>query len=106
MNLKKTAGGAKATQAVTHATARDAVFLREQIALINPRVVVCGGTYKAIKQYLYPGLQRVSPRVHEADGRIFINANHPSYLRKASDMYDDVVGNYQRYRAALHEASC
>jgi hypothetical protein len=103
MNLKKTTGGSRATEAVAHAAARDAYFLREQIELINPQVVVCGGTYKAIKQHVYPALQRVGPRVHELAGRLFINANHPSYLKKASEMYDDVVGNYQRYHAALQK---
>lgn len=100
INLKKTEGGARATKAVEHAAARDAIFLREQIELINPQIVVCGGTYKAIKQHLYPGIRKVGPRVHESDGRLFINANHPSYLKKTTEMYDDVVGSYQRYYAA------
>lgn len=103
MNLKKTTGGARATEAVEHAAARDACFLREQIELIDPQVIVCGGTYKAIKQHLYPAIRRVGPRMHEVGGRLFINANHPSYLKKTKEMYDDVVGNYQRYHAALKE---
>jgi hypothetical protein len=53
INLKKTTGGARATNAVEHAAARDAIFLREQIELIDPRIVVCGGTYRAIKQHVY-----------------------------------------------------
>jgi len=105
MNLKKTTGGARATEAVEHATARDAIFLREQIELINPQVVVCGGTYRAIKQHLYPAIRRVAPRVHEVGGRLFINANHPSYLKKTAEMYDDVAGSYQRYQAALKETT-
>lgn len=100
MNLKKTTGGARATAAVEHATLRDAIFLREQIELINPQVVVCGGTYRAIKQHLYPAIRGVAPRMHEVGGRLFINANHPSYLKKTAEMYDDVVGSYQRYLAA------
>ncbi|QOY92731.1 hypothetical protein IM543_14075 [Massilia sp. UMI-21] len=103
INLKKTAGGARATKAVEHAAVRDAIFLREQIELIHPQVVVCGGTYRAIKQHLYPAIRRVAPRVHEAGGRLFINADHPSYLKKTTEMYDDVVGSYQRYLAALKE---
>lgn len=99
INLKKTTGGARATNAVEHAAARDAIFLREQIELVDPRIVVCGGTYRAIKQHVYPAIRRVGPRVHEAGGRIFINANHPSYLKKTAEMYDDVVGNYHRYQA-------
>ena len=103
INLKKTTGGARATNAVEHATARDAIFLREQIELINPQVVVCGGTYKAIKQHLYRAIRRVAPRVHEIDGRLFINAHHPSYLKKTAEMYDDVVGSYQRYHRCAEE---
>lgn len=105
INLKKTMGGARATEAVGNATARDAVFLREQIELINPHVVVCGGTYKAIKQHLYPNIRRVAPRVHEVGGRIFINAHHPSYLKKKTEMYDDVVGSYMRFQAGLNETT-
>jgi hypothetical protein len=105
INLKKTTGGARATEAVEHAAARDAIFVREQIELINPHVVVCGGTYKAIKQHLYPEIRRVAPRVHEAGGRLFINANHPSYLKKTAEMYDDVVGSYGRYQAALKQTT-
>jgi len=101
MNLKKTTGGARATEAVEQAAARDADFLREQIELINPRVVVCGGTYKAIKKHLYPAIQKVGARVHEVDGRLFINAHHPSYLKKTTEMYEDVVGSYHQYQAAL-----
>ncbi len=104
LNLKKTSGCARATKAVEHATARDAIFLREQIELINPQLVVCGGTYRAVKQYLYPAIQRLAPRVHEADGRLYINANHPSYLKKTAEMYDDVVGSYQRYQALKRAA--
>lgn len=103
INLKKTTGAARATKAVEQATARDAIFLREQIELINPQVVVCGGTYKTIKQHLYPAIRRVAPRVHEVGGRLFINTNHPSYLKKTSEMYDDVVGSYHRYQAVLKE---
>lgn len=103
INLKKTTGGARATEAVAHATARDAIFLREQIELIDPQVVVCGGTYKAIKQHLYPAIRRVGPRVHDVGGRLFVNANHPSYLKKTTEMYDDVVGCYQRNLAVLTE---
>lgn len=105
MNLKKTTGGARATLAVEHATLRDAIFLREQIELINPQIVVCGGTYRAIKQHLYPAIRRVAPRMHEVGGRLFINANHPSYLKKTAEMYDDVVGSYQRYLAASKETT-
>jgi hypothetical protein len=100
INLKKTTGGARSTEAVQQAAGRDAFFLREQIDLIDPQVVVCGGTYTAIKEHLYPAIRRVAPRVHEAGGRLFINAHHPSYLKKTPEMYDDVVGSYLRYRAA------
>ncbi|MEC4723419.1 hypothetical protein RY831_30205 [Noviherbaspirillum sp. CPCC 100848] len=100
INLKKTTGGRTATIAVEQAAERDAVFLREQIALIAPQIVVCGGTLGIVKQYLFPDIGKVAPRMHARDDMLFINARHPAYVEERRRMFDQVVGSYHRHRNA------
>ena len=69
-------------------------FIAKEIEIINPDIVILGGTYKFLKNTL--GLKKYSYRVHKNDnGRIFINAYHPAY-RKISKQkyYDEVVPSY------------
>ncbi|WP_151639472.1 hypothetical protein [Noviherbaspirillum aerium] len=98
INLKKTTGGRAATVAVEQAAARDAAFLREQIGLVNPEIVVCGGTFNSVRQHLFPGLVKVADLVYAGGHRLFIKAQHPAYVREREQMFRDVVGSYHRYR--------
>lgn len=97
INIKKSSGGARATRAVEEHAAKYAEFLRRQVAIINPDIVVCGGTYAMLKKHVYPSLSRVSSRIHEFDKRIFINAFHPACRTRREDVYGQVLSSFHQY---------
>jgi len=52
INIRKTAGGARTNKKSLDAHAKEfAPFVRRQIELIKPDIVVLGGTYKQVKSY-------------------------------------------------------
>lgn len=97
INIKKSSGGARATRAVEEHAAQYAEFLRRQVAIINPDIVVCGGTYPMLKKHVYPSLSRVSSRIHAFDKRLFINAFHPACRTRREDVYGQVLSSFHQY---------
>ncbi|MCV5231599.1 hypothetical protein OFC56_31060, partial [Escherichia coli] len=75
-----------------------APFVRRQIELINPDIVVLCGTYNQVKRYVFPELKKVSERVHVNDGVVFINAFHPAARKKSAMLYHQVLDNYHAYK--------
>lgn len=99
INIRKTAGGARTNKTSFDAhTEEFAPYVRRQIELIKPDIVVLGGTYKQVKKHIFPELVKVSERVHKHEGMLFINAFHPAAVKKASMLYHQVVGNYHVYK--------
>lgn len=81
VNIKKNAQNKSITDErdLSSYAKKDASFLQEQIALLSPQVVVCGGT---IKQYdmIYPeGCETLTYRTHFQKNKLVIDAYHPSY---------------------------
>ncbi|ORU94499.1 MAG: hypothetical protein A6F72_08830 [Cycloclasticus sp. symbiont of Poecilosclerida sp. N] len=72
-------------------------FLREQISILNPDIIVFGGTYAIVKKHVIPELNHISERIHLYNDIICINANHPACTKKRTIMYDQVIRNYDRY---------
>lgn len=102
INIKKTSGGRVATTAVEANARMYATFLRRQIAIISPDIIIFGGTYKMIKDHVLPELKKVGPRVHKHGEKVIcINANHPACTKRRTEMYDQVVGSYQRFVAGI-----
>lgn len=97
INIKKSSGGARATKHVEVHAAKYGEFLRRQVDLIGPDIVVCGGTYSILKEHVYPGLSRVSSRIHRLDNRIFINAFHPGCRTNRKTVYDQVLSSFQQF---------
>lgn len=60
INIKKSSGGARATKKVEDHAAKYAEFLKRQVSIIDPDIVVCGGTYAMLKKHVYPSMSRVS----------------------------------------------
>lgn len=102
INIKKTTGGA-----ITNAKAFDAhaqkfaAFVRKQVDLIQPNIVVLCGTYKQVKRHVYPELRKVSERVHICKGVVFINAFHPAARKKGPMLYHQVLDSYHTYKSLL-----
>lgn len=97
INIKKSSGGARATKDVEVHAEKYAEFLKRQVDIIQPDIVVCGGTYKMLKKYVYPGMVRVSHRVHQLEGLLFINAYHPGYVAKREILYDQILSSFHEY---------
>ncbi|MHC1697591.1 MAG: hypothetical protein AB9919_05920 [Geobacteraceae bacterium] len=99
INVKKTTGGRTATNAVEENAKKYSKFLRKQIEIINPNIMVFGGTYKIMKDYVLPELVRVSSRIHSYKDIICINANHPACTKNRALIYDQVMISYHKYIA-------
>ncbi len=99
MNLKKATGSSSTRyKELENATKRDAEYIKKEIEIINPDIVICGGTYNLVKKHIFPELERVAPRIHKFNDTIFINSYHPAYRRiKGQVLYDMVLKSYADY---------
>jgi hypothetical protein len=99
--VKKIAGREKSKPVeLTRYVRNDGDLIREQIELLNPTVVVCGGTWK-LANLLIPGLSLSKPySFDQADGRIWLSCFHPSLRGKTADHFDQVVSVYRNALAA------
>lgn len=99
INIKKTTGGRTATKAVEKSAIKHSSLLKKQIDLLQPDIIVFGGTYKIIKDHVLPELTKVAYRVHKYNNVVCINANHPACTKKRKEIYDQVIDNYINYIA-------
>jgi len=97
MNIKKTTGGRTATESVKENAKKYSKFIRRQIELLDPDIIVFGGTYEIMKKYVFIEMENVSPRVYKYEKYICISANHPACTKKRIDMYNQVVISYKNY---------
>ena len=102
INVKKTTGTSVSKKKEIEASAEKyKYFLKEQIELLQPDVIVFGGTYKVIKTYVLPELSKVSYRIHKYKDIICINANHPACTKKRKELYKQVMDNYHKYMSQI-----
>jgi hypothetical protein len=99
INIKKTSGTRTAGKGVELNAIKYASFLRRQIEILSPDIIVFGGTFQTMKDHVLPEMQKKSHRVHKFNNIICINANHPACTKKRILMYDQVVSNYANYIA-------
>ena len=67
----------------------DHEFIEKQIELINPDVIVCGGTFYSLKNYIYKDVKLLcglnlptnKKTCHKYGGRLIIDYFHPSHSR-------------------------
>ncbi len=97
INLKKTSGGRTATKKVEIEAEKYASLLKRQIEMIDPNIIVFGGTYKVAKQHVLPEMYKVSERIHKYKDIICINAFHPACTTNRKKIYDQVIENYYAY---------
>ncbi len=98
VNLNKAGGSASCDhQRLRDIAARDADLLREQLALLDPSVVVCGGTGDLAAPFLFDGaptrrLESGTRLIDLKNGRPLVFAvAHPQARRRGSEMYASVV---------------
>jgi hypothetical protein len=106
INMRKTAGGAKTEKRSFDSHVKDyAPYIRRQIELIEPDVVVLGGTFNSVKRHIFPQMEHVCERIHRHKKIIFINAFHPAAVVKSSDIYHQVLDSYHNYRVNYADES-
>jgi len=102
MNLKKSAGRTYSdTKEIVKYGREDAAFIKEELRIIDPHVVVlCGQGVDEGFDCAVPFKQEpaISDNCWLHDGRLFMKEWHPSYRRKARAKYDRVL---QHMKAAL-----
>jgi len=99
MNMRKTAGGASTNKKSFDSHVKEyAPYIRRQIELIKPDVVVLGGTYKPVKAHVFPELNHVCKRIHQHDDMVFINVHHPAARANASGIYHQLMDSYHNYK--------
>ena len=105
INIKKSDGKKRSKMKEIRAIAkRDGNFIKEQIAMINPEIVICGNTWVSVN-HLYPKAIRLLPRVWFADGMYFINFWHPAYFGYTRKSYYDrllsLIREIETHRSAI-----
>lgn len=79
---------------------RDAEFLREQIEIINPTVIVCCGTFSSYEDGIYANendkieheyyglLENIDASIYTHRNRTILNFYHPSYTKSPESLYN------------------
>lgn len=99
INMKKSPGGASTNSKRFDAHVRQfAPFIRRQIELIKPDVVVLCGTFSFMKASVFPEMARACERIHLCNDMVFINAYHPAQKTiSAEELYRQVMDSYHYY---------
>ncbi|MEY2343500.1 hypothetical protein I3679_000965 [Proteus mirabilis] len=99
INIRKTSGSARTDQKSFDAHAKEfAPFVRRQIELINPDIVVLCGTYNQVKRYVFPELKKLANECMLMTG---LSSSMPSILpqeKKSAMLYHQVLDNYHAYK--------
>ena len=97
VNIKKSRGRSSSSDDdLRRAVAADGDLLKQQVACLNPHIVVCCKTWHLVKN-LWPNATQTSERVHDIDGVLVIDFWHPA------NFYPDVM-NYYTITTLLHRA--
>ncbi len=98
VNIKKSDGKSSSDMADigAHANKHRALLWR-QIELINPDIVICGGTWEVVST-LWGKPERVYDRVHRINGKVFVDCYHPA------NHYPNAL-NYYAFMGLVHGAS-
>ena len=99
INLKKTKGRSNADMnEIRKYALEDADFIREEIDLIGPEVIICGYTFEIVKEILQfnsPSLD-TEYRIFIFNDRRFINYWHPAAYYPADMSYYTLSALYQK----------
>lgn len=102
VEVKKYDEGKKisSNEEILHYAKRDSEFLREQIEIINPTVIVCCGTFSSyedgiyanennsIKHEYYGVFENIDASIYTHRNRTILNFYHPSYTKSPEALYN------------------
>lgn len=102
VNIKKANGVAYSDNNDLRAVVkRDADFLKRQLKLLSPRIIVCGRTFGLVRDTLFPASQKITGAAFSystADGVIIMDYYHPA--RKPRYSYWQLAEEIKRILAA------
>jgi len=92
INVKKSRGTSSSDASdIEFNLHRDAAFIQEQIEILDPEIVVCGGTWYCAKS-LWPKARYLYDMVWKSQGRYFIDFWHPGYFHAPQAAYYSFAG--------------
>jgi hypothetical protein len=98
LNLKKKPGGSSSDNAeIMDYAVRDSQFIKNEIKIINPDVIICGNTFNAFMKAIAPAETTRSANNYSSiwGSRIILNYWHPSARYPKVMMYYTLLSIYQ-----------
>jgi hypothetical protein len=98
MNLKKTPGGGSSRPGIIEEYSKhDSQYIVEEIKIIDPDIIVCGGTFQVFRTVNEPAsLKMASYRCWRYEGKICMDFCHPSARFPHYMMYYTLMALYQQ----------
>jgi hypothetical protein len=101
MNLKKSTGGNRAdVEKIIETVQNDKNFIKEELDIIQPGIVVCGATFEIAKKII----SELNSKPIDDDGKcykigetLWIDYCHPSAYYRHDMMYYTLIALYQNY---------
>lgn len=79
INVKKSDGKKSSdNDEINDYVKKDGIFIKKQIELIDPQIIICGNVWEHIKEHIWPEATERYHMVYKADKYIFIDLWHPS----------------------------
>lgn len=101
VNIKKADGEAQSNNNdLTQVVKRDAMFLRRQLDLLNPKIILCGNIYGIVQGELFPDGQPVVGTAsgfssRQNNGRIIMNWFHPAARKNKDATYKEIISEVE-----------
>lgn len=108
MNLKKTPGGGSANEEeIREAARKDWDFICREIAIIDPKIIICGGTFNFFRElcseWEIRELGNGGNRAYKFGDRVVIDFVHPSYRVRSDMKFYYLCAIYQKVLNILHK---
>jgi hypothetical protein len=105
VNCKKESGGASIPNEVLLKHINDyAPFIKEQIFILDPDIIVCGGGMNCIKDFvtekIYPDSVKINNWIYydKENNKVVINSFHPNYhYMSTSAKYSEMMSAYKEF---------
>lgn len=66
--------------------------VKQQIELLKPNIIICGGTFNVVKNYIFCSMKKISDELFYSEGIFFIKSCHPSYFgEKERVVYQRII---------------
>ena len=104
VNCKKESGSSSiSNETLSEHINSYAHFIKEQILILDPDIIVCGGGNSRIKNFvkenIYPELTMIDEWIYydKKNAKVVIDSCHPSFLKKSIDIYSQMMNAYKYF---------